>query len=205
MKRKNEDDAILKKELSLAFKNSLLELGYSNSEIHEKTSIPDYTISRIFASDPIISIENAYKIAKAFNISLNYLFGFDDVPIIDADVEAISKKTGLSFDSIENLININENGKFSFISALNKMIEYEGLPLLLLDLERYFSFNNQNKYNVIIPLEEIANISEDNFVAVSKKIENKEYRFLFDRDIDNANLQTIYDHLKKIRSNEQRR
>ena len=194
--KKKEDEA-LRNELANNFKNALLEKQISNAEIIERTGIPKYTVSRMFSNDPIISMENAVKIAKAFDLSLNYLFG---LPLADESTESISKRTGLTFNSIENLFSINETGKFSFISSLNKILEYNELPLLLLDLERYFEFTDLKKYNVIIPLSDFTNESEEAYKKIIDRIEDKKYRFLFDRDIENANLQSINDHLRKIRS-----
>ncbi len=201
MKRINKEDELLKKEIASTFKNSLLKVGISNSDIIQKTGIMGYTVSRIFSNDPIISIENAIKIARAFNLNLNFLFGLNsDVPVIDESIEGINKKTRLSYNSIENLISINEMGQFSFMSALNEILSYEELPLLLSDFEKYFNFTNQKKFNVIIPLDEFVNGSGDKTKSILEKFNNNEYRLQSDRDIENSILQSINDHFRKIRS-----
>lgn len=62
-------------ELANNFKYALLSKGIANAEIIERTHMKKYTVSRMFADRPIISLENAVTIAKAFGLSLDYLFG----------------------------------------------------------------------------------------------------------------------------------
>lgn len=47
--------------------------------------------------------------ADFYNVNIDYLLGLSDTPTTDIDDKAISEKTGLSYNSVNNLKNLKEN------------------------------------------------------------------------------------------------
>jgi len=62
------------------FRINLMNMGINSKKIVEATGLKSYTVSRIFADKPIITLENAVKISKCLNIPLDSLFDETDIP-----------------------------------------------------------------------------------------------------------------------------
>ena len=72
-------------------------------ELSEKTGIPKPTISAWIKGKYTPNIKGLSEIAKALNVSVDYLIGNTDVKPLNIKLQAISKYTGLSERSINNL------------------------------------------------------------------------------------------------------
>lgn len=72
-------------------------------ELSKKTGIPKPTISAWIKGKYIPNIKGLSEIAKALNVSVDYLIGNTDVKPLNLKLQAISKHTGLSEQSINNL------------------------------------------------------------------------------------------------------
>ena len=78
--------------------------GMSQLELHSLTKVHQGTISNIINNKAKnISADTIYKIANAFNVSTDYLFGLSDEKTTDKATKELCSTLGLSERSVEIL------------------------------------------------------------------------------------------------------
>lgn len=204
MKRKKTEDETLGKELAMTFKKRLLEQGKNSKDIFLLTGIKNYTVSRIFSRDPIISLENAVKIARSTGLSLDYLFDNNsDVPFVNESIKSIQRQTGLTYQSIQKLMEIKES-RFTYINSLNKILSYSNIDQLLLDIESYLDFKITRKISFILPLDSFDENPDGSIHIPEQEVFYKDYlqgkyQIFFDENIEMSKLETIKQHISKLK------
>lgn len=112
-------------------KNRMKEQGITQTKLSEETGIPQRTISDYTKGKTVPNVLNMNLLCVALKISSDYLLGLSNDETI-TDYAAISKKTGLSEESIKNII---------FMKTKEKDYEYFLNCLLSSDnFERFLSF-----------------------------------------------------------------
>lgn len=72
-----------------------------------------------------INTDTLKDIAKAFNVSTDYLLGLTDYESAEISNREINKLTGLSDEAINNLININKHHNKNILPIINYLLEQE--------------------------------------------------------------------------------
>lgn len=98
-----------------------IEKQITLDELQEKTGIPKTTISSWIKGDFTPNIKGITAIAKALNVSVDYLVGNTDVKPLNPTLQAISKSTGLSEQAIKNLHKNKDSDEMRYI---NYLLEY---------------------------------------------------------------------------------
>lgn len=89
--------------------NLLEENNVSQTSISNTIGITRQAISQYCNGGTTPNVEILIKIAKYFDVSSDYLIGLSDTPATDIDDKAITEKTGLSYDAVNNLKSIKKN------------------------------------------------------------------------------------------------
>lgn len=97
--------------------------GLKQAELAEKLGVSRGSISFYENGDRVPDIEFLGKTSEFFDVSCDYLLGFDQNPSKDVEDQAITEATGLSGLSVSILRQANGHGKLA--SILNILIEEE--------------------------------------------------------------------------------
>lgn len=97
--------------------------GLKQSDLAEKLGVSRGSISFYENGDRVPDIIFLYKVAEFFGVSCDYLLGFVDDSVFDADDRAISEATGLSGLSVAILTQSKSSSKLSKILSI--LIEEE--------------------------------------------------------------------------------
>ena len=92
------------------FAQRLSSIVTDTAELADYLGCSIQAISQFKRGTSYPKIENIAKIAKHYDVSIDYLFGLTDVRTPDINVQAVSKYTGLSEKSIETLHAMAEHG-----------------------------------------------------------------------------------------------
>lgn len=85
--------------------------GLNQSELGEKLNCQRTRIADLERGKTNPSIEDLTLLCNIFDVSSDYLLGLSDVATKNEDVQYICKFTGLSADSVNNLLDINYEKK----------------------------------------------------------------------------------------------
>lgn len=99
----------------------------------------------------VIKPEYLLSIARHYNISLDYLFGVQDVPSTNIDLKSISDKTGLSGAAVETLLSFPENENFLFLNMLSSIIvspHFTDLVYTFVELVSYATTISENTKDI---------------------------------------------------------
>lgn len=101
----------MKKNLTMGEKigDLLSDRGINSQKLSEDTGIPKATISEIISDkDKNFGYKTIIKIAKALNVSVDYLVGLESEPTNDKGKQFVCEYTGLSLQAVEKLYSLNE-------------------------------------------------------------------------------------------------
>ena len=116
--------------------------------------------------------ENLIKIAEYYQVSLDYLLGFTNIPNTDTTLQSINQKTGLSVDAIIKLSDIAQSNP-GFSKIISLLLEDTNCEYFLALIECFFMDSTE-----IMELEiqgEKMNIQSKNLLSAilqTKLIEN---------------------------------
>lgn len=112
-----------------------------------------------------IKLENLIKLADYYGVSLDYLAGRTDIKSTSPTLQGVCEYTGLSESVVSQLNAWAESMKEEFkdelnigyhsavlLSALNSLLESDGLVFLLSDLSDYIKKNKTPHFDVLSPL-----------------------------------------------------
>lgn len=88
----------------------------------EKVQISPGAVSNIIRGKNIPSIEIIQRIAKVFNVSIDYLVGNTDYPAPNLNIEGVCKYTGLSEEALQKLNKLAKEGSGE-LERLDKFIK----------------------------------------------------------------------------------
>lgn len=80
--------------------------------------IPPNTIKNYLKGDRVAQADMAIKISKAFNVSIDYLFGLSKSPNRDVNIASAAEYTGLSDAAVMALHNISSTEDVTHIVCL---------------------------------------------------------------------------------------
>jgi transcriptional regulator with XRE-family HTH domain len=90
-------------------KKLMHEKGMNQQELADKLGVRRQTVQLYEAGGAAPKIDGILAIAEAFDVSADYLIGLSNEPSPKADVQAISKKYGLSGAALETLAALRED------------------------------------------------------------------------------------------------
>lgn len=122
-----------------------IEKQITLDELEKKTGIPKNTISSWIKGTYKPNIQGIIAIAKALNVSVDYLVGNTNVKPLNPTLQGISKYTGLSEKAINKLLPLNSENNLNWgMDLINLFIESENFGVLLFYLLQYATYENQN-------------------------------------------------------------
>ena len=150
---KDKDENVGSEIYSQRINDLKFEKQLTLDDLKEKTDIPKPTISAWIKGKYIPNIKGISEIAKALDVSVDYLLGNTDVKPLNLELQAISKLTGLSEKSINKLSTFNaENDKSWGMDLINLFIESDNFDILIFYLLQYATKKNHqidySYYNV---------------------------------------------------------
>ena len=86
---------------------SLLLPDETQEEMGKRLGLTRNTIAQYYNRKRVPDAPTLYKICDACNVSADWLLGLSDVKIPDADVQAVSKYTGLTPEALDSLKAMN--------------------------------------------------------------------------------------------------
>ena len=89
----------------------LIDNNATQDELATKSGLTKGTISQWIYKGVEPKATGLRDIAKAMEVSVDYLLGIDDSPASNIDDRAIAKKTGLSFQAVKQLIESKKSRK----------------------------------------------------------------------------------------------
>ena len=153
------------------------EKGLTKSEVAKSLGIP-YTTYLNYENDireP--NSDTLIKIAKYYNVSIDYLLGVSDVRTTDIDVQEIRNATGLSEKSIVNIKKFCIGEPFGMV-FLNKLLEGLVFPYdqedksILYEIIMYLFYNTPKSS---VPDDYFALLANNTLKRISFKAEKTKY------------------------------
>lgn len=144
------------------------ELRITQKDLAENVGVSRQVISSYCLGTTSPNIDTLCSIAKYLEVSSDYLLGLSDTPATDIDDKAITEKTGLSYDAVNNLNNVKEytdseiDGLADDSRKILKILNFilsdskDGLQFLL-EIARYLfvDYELENESNEIILIDKI--------------------------------------------------
>ena len=125
----------------------LKEKRLSQKDLAELSGVTTSSLSPWLKGTTEPKIYGVAQIAKALNISIDYLLGLSDVKTPDIKMQAISRGTGLSDKAIKKLKRLKrDNGLNMMMDALNSFIESDFFEPLLFELVEYATANPDKSF-----------------------------------------------------------
>lgn len=151
------------------------KLEMSQEELGKKIKRIREDIVRFENGTRSIDLLTLKNIAKAMNVSTDYLLGLSNFENANTSKRTLNKLTGLSDDAINNLYNINKYHKKDILNIINYLLEQEKLfP------DEYYILKDKNK----LTLEEQEKLS-----TKFKEWSSKNYKKIFTKINDYFNVQ----------------
>ncbi len=148
------------------------ENGYTHENVAQGIGVTRQGVGKWVSGESVPDVLTAAKLAKFFNVSVDYLSGNSNIKTNDKDLQAVCKYTGLSENAIK-AIKKYEKDFFSlrFIDDLfETQLKEDGL---ILALERYCFYKPVeadfiiSKYESIRPAGIYDEMTEDDLVRIS--------------------------------------
>lgn len=123
----------MSKEKNLTFINRFIEITgkgetqATQDDIAQKIGTSRQNVGNWLSGKTQPDIKALAAIAKAYNVSTDYLLGLTDVQSPDTDIQAICNYTGLSEKALKRLCEIKGTGK---IILLNRLLESENMVIM---------------------------------------------------------------------------
>ena len=100
----------------------------SQEELAIKLVVDRTTITKYETDERLPDVQTLKRICEELNVSANYLLGLSEVESLNDDIEITNKTTGLSDNSIRNLIQLKEYGNGALLDTMNFLLEQEEYP-----------------------------------------------------------------------------
>lgn len=193
---------LTKKLIGTRINTALAAVNLKQKDLAKELDVTDNTVSYWCNGSRIPNTEQIIQIARVLNVSSDYLLGLSDVATKNEDVQYICEFTGLSADSVNNLLDINyekKNYKDSIFEAdkttykfkqatlffINCILEDRlSLNAMSISFYEYFKLLSDKSYdpyiqNLAEAFEELQaeQKNKDNNICVVPKSEMMDYRF----------------------------
>lgn len=112
--------------------SSILQMkNLTRKELSALSGVSVQCLSDYFTQKKQPSVETLAMLARALNVSTDYLLGLSDVQTMDADMQAIHKKTGLSEDAITQLMGWKREGESDLAQLVSYIASYDRIMLIM--------------------------------------------------------------------------
>lgn len=133
----------------------------SMEEVYAQTGVSASMIKDLEDDDKIRSVgyDKVVILAKHYGVSTDYLLGLSSHPKVTNDFDYVCEYTGLSKESIENLIRLKkmykESWPFDAFDVLDVILENDPESNLLANISLLWGvdLNNENNRAVLLPVE----------------------------------------------------